>query len=119
MKVLCETSVRHIHLDEDGLTALFGKGAKLTPDRPLSQPKQFLCKERVTLVGPKNSYENVGIIGPARDVMQAEISRTDSFYLGIKNVPMRLSRDVDGAPVITVKNGDKKIDIPVIVAMRH
>ena len=52
-KVLVETSARHVHLTEEHIEALFGKGATLTHKKDLSQPGQFACEERVTLVGPK------------------------------------------------------------------
>jgi putative phosphotransacetylase len=119
MKILCETSMRHIHLTESAVASLFGKGAKLTEERPLSQPGQFLCKERVTIIGAKNKYENVAIIGPVRKENQTEISRTDSFFLGIKNVPIRLSGELKDAPTITIKVNDKEVPSAVIIAKRH
>ena len=48
-----EVSARHVHLTQEDLERLFGKGAKLHPKRPLSQPGQFLSEERVTIRGPK------------------------------------------------------------------
>ena len=44
-----ELSARHVHLSEKDAIALFG--APLTHARDLSQPGQFLCKERVRLIG--------------------------------------------------------------------
>ena len=57
-KVLVETSARHVHLTEEDIEVLFGKGATLTHKKDLSQPGQFACEERVTLVGPKKSIAN-------------------------------------------------------------
>ena len=65
-KVLVETSARHVHLTEEQIEVLFGKGAKLTHKKDLSQPGQFACEERVTVVGPKRQIERVIILGPAR-----------------------------------------------------
>ena len=52
-KVIVETSARHVHLTEEHIKILFGEGATLTKKKYLSQPGQFACEERVTVVGPK------------------------------------------------------------------
>lgn len=57
-----EVSARHVHLTQEHLEVLFGKGAKLTPKRPLSQPGQFLSEERVTIVGPKRKMERTAVL---------------------------------------------------------
>ena len=54
-KFIVETSARHVHLTDADLEVLFGKGAKLTPKKDLSQPGQFACEERLDLVGPKKT----------------------------------------------------------------
>jgi propanediol utilization protein len=46
-----EASGRHVHVTQAQAQQLFGHD--LTPQRPLSQPGQYLAKERVTLQGPK------------------------------------------------------------------
>ena len=53
MKVLVETSARHVHVTQEHLEALFGKGFELTVKKELSQPGQIASNERVTVVGPK------------------------------------------------------------------
>lgn len=63
---IVETSARHVHLTEEHIEILFGKGARLTHKKDLSQPGQFACEERVTVVGPKKELANVIILGPAR-----------------------------------------------------
>ena len=63
-KILVETSARHVHLTTEAVEALFGKGYKLTVKKPLSQPGQYACEERVTVVGPKKEIANVIILGP-------------------------------------------------------
>ena len=84
-KVLVETSARHVHLSEEHIKILFGEGATLTHKKDLSQPGQFACEERVTVVGPKKSIPNVIILGPARPATQVEISLTDARTLGVSD----------------------------------
>ena len=67
-KFIVETSARHVHLTQEHLEILFGKNAKLTNKKDLSQPGQFACEERVTIVGPKKSMPNVSILGPEGEV---------------------------------------------------
>ena len=69
-KVIVETSARHVHVTKEDLETLFGKGYTLTPKKNLSQPGQFACEERVTLIGPKNEMKNVSILGPERNATQ-------------------------------------------------
>ena len=45
MKIMVETSARHLHVSQEALEALFGKGAKLTNKKDLSQPGQFAFEE--------------------------------------------------------------------------
>ena len=119
-KVLVETSARHVHLTEEHIEALFGKGATLTHKKDLSQPGQFACEERVTLVGPKKSIANVIILGPARKDTQVEVSFTDARTLGV-SAPVRESGDVAGAPGLKLVGpaGEVEIAQGVIVAKRH
>ena len=94
-----EASGRHVHVTREAAQILFGHG--LTPDRPLSQPGQYLAKERVTLRGPKGEFRNVAVLGPERKENQVEISLTDGRSLGI-NPPLRLSGDVTGLSLIHI-----------------
>jgi putative phosphotransacetylase len=119
MEILCEVSMRHVHLSKKDLGLLFGKSAELEIERPLSQPGQFLSKQRVTLIGPKNAIENVAVLGPTRKETQAEISHTDMFALGLKDVPLRQSGDIDGTPTVSIVVGENKIEGHVIIAKRH
>lgn len=113
-----EASGRHVHLTEEQARALFGHG--LTPERELSQPGQFLCRERVSVVGPKGEFQNVAVLGPARKEAQVEISLTDGKTLGIMP-PVRMSGDVKDSPGCTLAGPKGKISLPqgVIVAQRH
>jgi propanediol utilization protein len=113
-----ELSARHIHLSERDATALFG--GPLTFVKELSQPGEFLCRERVRLVGPKGVIDNVAVLGPARKVSQVEISRTDARTLGA-DAPVRRSGDVEGTPGIILTSGNNMValDKGLIVAARH
>ena len=58
-------SNRHIHLTQEHVEILFGKGYQLTPMKDLSQPGQYACKETLTIVGPSmRPIENVRVLGP-------------------------------------------------------
>lgn len=115
-----EASGRHIHLSRAHVDALFGVGYKLTPVKDLSQPGQFACKERVTLVGPKGELKNVVVLGPERKESQVEISLTDAVSLGIAP-PVRQSGNLKGTPGLTVRVGERMItlDHGLIAAQRH
>lgn len=119
-KVIVEISARHVHLSEKDLVTLFGEGAKLTNKRELSQPGQFLCEERVNLVGPKRTLERVSILGPTRPDTQVEISLTDARSIGV-NAPVRESGDVKDSGIVKVVGPCGEVDIPygVIAAKRH
>lgn len=113
-----EASGRHVHLTEQQAKALFGHD--LTPERPLSQPGQYLARERVTLQGPKGKFYNVAVLGPARKEAQVEISLSDGKHLGI-TPPIRQSGDVNGSPGILLagENGTVALREGVIAAQRH
>lgn len=119
-KFLVETSARHVHLTDADIETLFGKGATLTQKKDLSQPGQFACEERVTLVGPKKSIPNVIILGPARKSTQVEVSFTDARTLGV-TAPVRESGDTagSGACKIVGPAGEVELAEGVIVAKRH
>ena len=119
-KVLVETSARHVHLSRADLDVLFGKGYELTVKKDLSQPGQYACEERVTVVGPKKAIERVGILGPVRPASQVEVSFTDARTLGIA-APVRESGDIAGTPGCKLVGpcGEVEIANGVIVAKRH
>ena len=119
-KVLVETSARHVHLSRADLDVLFGKGYELTVKKDLSQPGQYACEERVTVVGPKKAIERVGILGPVRPASQVEVSYTDARTLGI-NAPVKESGDIAGTPGCKLVGpcGEVEIANGVIVAKRH
>lgn len=119
-KVLVEISARHVHLSDAHIVTLFGEGAKLTHKKDLSQPGQFACEERVTVVGSKKSIANVIVLGPARKDTQVEVSLTDARTLGI-NAPVRESGDIkaSGGCTLVGPAGQVEITEGVIVAKRH
>ena len=113
-----EASGRHVHVTAQQAQTLFGH--PLTPERPLSQPGQYLAKERVRIIGPKGEFRNVAVLGPERKEGQVEISLTDGRILGI-DPPIRLSGDVAGSPGITLEGERGSVTLPqgVIAAQRH
>ena len=113
-----EASGRHVHVTAEQAKALFGH--PLTPQRPLSQPGQYLAQERITVVGPKGEFQNVAVLGPERKEGQVEISLTDGRQLGI-NAPVRLSGDVRNTPGAVLVGSLGRVTLPqgVIVAKRH
>ncbi len=119
-KVLVETSARHVHLTKEHIEILFGEGATLTHKKDLSQPGQFACEERVTVVGSKKSIPNVIILGPARPASQVEVSLTDARTLGV-SAPVRESGDVAGSGACKLVGpcGEVELSEGVIAAKRH
>jgi acetate kinase len=118
--ILVEVSAHHVHLTQEHVEALFGKGHQLTPHADLSQPGQFACKEQVTLVGPKGRIERVRVLGPVRQFTQVEIAMTEQFKLGV-HPPIRESGDIKDTPGCTLEGtaGSVKLDHGVICAWRH
>ena len=95
MKFIVETSARHVHVTQEDLEVLFGKGYQLTKKKDLSQPGQYASNEKVTIVGPKKEM-TASILGPVRSASQVEISLTDARTLGIA-APVRESGDIAGS----------------------
>ena len=122
IKIPIETSARHIHLSREDFEALFGPGRELTFVKKLSQPGQFLAKERLSVAGPKGTFENVAILGPFRKETQVEVSVTDNKRLGLRSV-IRQSGQLEDTPGCLLKRVDsgESLEIPrgVIVAKRH
>lgn len=114
-------SNRHIHLSQEHLEILFGKGYELTKLKDLSQPGQYACKEQLTLIGPSlKAIEGVRVLGPVRKESQVEISRTDSFTLKVKP-PVRESGKIEGSAPVTIvgPKGIVTLKEGCILANRH
>ncbi len=120
MQVLVETSARHLHLTQEHLEILFGKGYTLTKKKDLSQPGQFACEERVDVIGPKKALPGVSILGPVRPDTQVELSLTDARAIGV-NAPIRESGDIAGSGGCKLVGpcGEVEIAEGVIAAKRH
>ena len=120
MEVLVETSARHVHVTQEVLETLFGKGYELTKKKDLSQPGQYACAERVDIVGPKKTLSGVSILGPVRPETQVELSLTDARSIGVA-APIRESGDIAGSGACKMVGpcGEVELSEGVIVAKRH
>lgn len=118
--VLVETSARHVHVSQQDLETLFGKGYELTVKKMLSQPGQFACEERVDVVGPKKTIKGVSILGPVRPDTQVELSLTDARSIGVA-APIRESGDIAGSGACKLVGpcGEVELAQGVIAAKRH
>ena len=120
MNFVVETSARHVHVTQEDLETLFGKGYELTKKKDLSQPGQYACEERVTVVGSKKELAGVSILGPVRPATQVEISLTDARSIGVA-APIRESGDIagSGACKLVGPAGEVELKEGVIAAKRH
>ena len=118
-QILIETSARHVHVTQETLEVLFGKGAELTVKKELSQPGQFASNQKVVVKGPKGEL-NCSILGPVRSANQVEVSFSDARTLGVK-APVRESGDVAGSAPCTLVGpcGEVELSEGTIVAKRH
>ena len=110
MKIMVETSAHHVHVCRATLDVLYGEGYQLTNKKDLSQPGQFACFEKVTVVGPRGEM-TMSILGPERPEDQVEVSLTDARKLGV-TAPVRESGNVAGTPEVEIAQG-------IIAAQRH
>ena len=120
MMVSIGVSNRHVHLTKEHLEILFGKGYELEKKNDLTQPGQFASTATLTLKTEKSEIPNVRVLGPVRDYTQVEISKTDSYKLGL-NPPVRNSGDLKDSEKITLigPNGTVNLDFGCIIATRH
>lgn len=119
MKILLGISNRHLHLTEEDYKVLFGE-EEIEKIKDLVQPGEFATDKKVTIKTPKATIANVRLLGPLRKYTQVEISKTDSYVLGI-NPPVRNSGDLDGAETITLvgPKGEVTKENACIIATRH
>ena len=104
IKIPIETSARHLHISQEDFEKLFGEGSKPHFIKELSQPGQYLCRERVTVKGPKGTFENMALLGPFRSDTQVEMSLTDTRKLGIPSV---IRQSGDEALALHIKDNDE------------
>lgn len=119
-RVVLGISNKHMHLTQEDIETLFGKGHTLTNIKDLKQPGQYAAKETVKVIGPKGSFDKVRILGPARPESQIEISLTDARTIGI-NAPIHESGKLEGTPGIILEGPCGRIELKqgVMVALRH
>jgi len=121
-QLVVNVSARHMHISPADLELLFGPGHTLTPLRPLHQEGHYAAEETVTLVGPKRRLiSNLRILGPPRRASQIELAFTDAIALGLDDVPIRLSGDLDGTPggYVMGPAGMLELEQGIIRAARH
>lgn len=118
--VMVGVSRAHVHLSQEHVEMLFGPGSKLTVLRDLGQAGQFAAKEKVNVVGSKGVLQQVRIIGPARSQTQVELSRTDTFPLGI-DAPLRNSGELQDTPgaVLIGSKGVVVLEHGCMIAKAH
>ena len=118
-KFIVEISARHIHVTKEQVAILFGEGHALTPKKDLSQPGQFACEEKLTIVGPRGELK-ASILGPERKEAQVELSLTDARTLGVE-AKIRESGDIEGTAGIKLVGpaGEIELEKGVIAAKRH
>ena len=118
MNVLLGVSNRHIHLNNEDYKILFGD---IQPEKvkDLVQPGQYASNLKVSIKTEKNTINNVRVLMPIRSYTQVEISKTDSYTLGIKP-PIRASGDLEGAAPVTIVGPCGEITRNcAIIAERH
>jgi propanediol utilization protein len=120
-ELVVSISARHVHLTDEHVEMLFGKGRKLTPMKSLFQDGFYAAEETVMIVGPKRRMlPTVRILGPTRPASQVELAFTDGISLGI-DLPVRASGKISGTPgcVLVGPAGVVELKEGVIRAERH
>ncbi len=120
-ELVVSVSARHVHLTDEDVETLFGRGAVLNPEKPLYQDGFFAAAETVMVVGPrKRMLPTVRVLGPTRPFSQVELAFTDGISLGI-DLPVRPSGKIEGTPgcVLVGPKGVVELKQGVIRAERH
>jgi putative phosphotransacetylase len=120
-ELVVSISARHLHLTDEHVEILFGKGHKLTVHKPLYQDGFYAAEETVMIVGPRRRMlPSVRVLGPTRPHSQVELAFTDAISLGI-DAPVRASGQIKGsAPCVLVgPHGVVELAEGVIRAERH
>jgi putative phosphotransacetylase len=119
MNIKVGISGRHIHLNEEDCNILFGDNYKITPTKDLSQSGEYACLEKLIIKGNNDNNQEVRVVGPIREYTQVEISKTDSYFIGV-NPPIRNSGDMEGAEKLTITGPKGSINKECcIIATRH
>ncbi|USN53841.1 MAG: propanediol utilization protein [Candidatus Nomurabacteria bacterium] len=116
-----EVSARHLHVTEETFHILFGAEANLSIEKNISQPNQFIAKERVKVIGPKGSFSSVGIVGPYRAYTQLELAKSDARHIGVDAALTVSGTEVENTVPVTLEGplGSVTIHKDVIIAARH
>lgn len=118
MKVKVGVSNHHVHLCEDDYKILFGE-LEFTKKVDLNQPGEFASMLTVSIKGEKGQIDNIRVLGPLRGYTQVEISKTDSYKLGV-NPPVCASGDLSNASLITIIGPSGSVERNAcIIANRH
>lgn len=119
--LVVNVSARHVHVKQEDLEVLFGRGSQLTKMKDLYQQGEFASEQQVNLIGPRNRMiPGIRILGPTRNYTQVELSYTDGIYLGI-DLPLRISGNHENTPgcVLVGPAGAINLQQGVIRAERH
>lgn len=119
--LVVSVSARHVHLTDEHVETLFGKGHTLTPEKALYQDGFYAAAETVMVVGPRRRMlPSVRVLGPTRSHSQVELAFTDGISLGI-DLPVRPSGKIEGTPgcVLVGPAGVVELKQGVIRAERH
>lgn len=120
-ELVVSISARHLHLTDEHVEVLFGKGHTLTPSKELYQTGFYAAEETVMVVGPRRRMlAAVRVLGPTRSYSQVELAFTDGISLGI-DLPVRASGNIEGTPgcVLVGPEGVVELEQGVIRAERH
>ena len=118
MKVTVGISNHHVHLNNEDYNILFGD-INMNVRNMLNQPGQFASDLTVDVLGPKGELKGLRVLGPTRSYTQVEISKTDSYKLGI-NPPVRDSGNLEGASLVTIIGPCGSVERNAgIIATRH
>jgi len=119
--VMINLSNRHVHLAQEDVEILFGKGHQLKNIKDLMQPGQFACDECVSIKGAKGQIDNVRVLGPTRPQTQVEILQSDVYKLGKTIPPVRDSGKLAGSAAVEIIGpaGSVVKSEGMIIAVRH
>ena len=74
---------RHVALNGKDRAQLFGEDYALGFGVPLGQPREYLCRETLTIAGNENMFSGTGIRGGDREETQVVLTRSDMLRLGL------------------------------------
>lgn len=117
-------SVRHVHLCQEHVEILFGKGHDLAVYNELYQKGYYAAREQVMVVGRKRCIEKVRVLGPTRPYSQVELAQTDALVIGMK-LPVATNGADPACQPITLVGPEGAVVLPgkggggAFIARRH